>query len=693
MLNPIKSAFGGKTVLKIFILTLIMVNVTYSQVSQEWAQRFTSAGYVEDRVNDMFVDAQGNVYVTGVQKGTSTLREAVTIKYNSLGIQQWIQNYVAPLNNGALGYAIYVDVNGYVYVTGGTALNSGGSNEMLLIKYSPSGTQLWSYRFQLASNTYCHGYDVVADATGNVYVTGASGNNGYILYLAKFSSNGALLGQTSYPGSVAGGRKIGLDGAGKIIIGGYCDNGLTDSIRFIALKYEQNLDFVWATSWGSRLTNDAYIDMAIDNNSNIILSGTNNLDYATVKFNSNGIVQWGKLYASSLGWDYCRGVVTDNLGNVYVTGETGILGFPTTMDFCTVKYDVNGNEQWIRTLKPTLPLDGYSAYDIAVDNSANIYIIGNTYGASDIITVKYNTAGTLQWTKTYNGTGNSLDNGVDVGIDLNGNTYVGGNSFDNTTGLDFVTIKYAPVSLFANEFKKNSVNKPIVDNQTLLDTITVDYSILTNYYVYDVNLKIDSVIHTNDADLEFYLIHNGVTDTAIYQVGGTGDNFINTILNDSATATIASGTSPFTGSFIPSKPLSQFTNMNLNGTWILKIYDMASGNTGTLKAWSLNFIIGTNPVGIQNTSNKIPKEITLSQNYPNPFNPTTNIKFDIPKSSYVKLTIYDALGREVETLVNEELKAGTYHADWSASNYTSGVYFYTLSAGDFVESKKMVLVK
>lgn len=691
-----------KIFIKIFILILISINITYAQVSLEWAQRFTSAGYVEDRFYDMFVDAEGNVYVTGSQKGTGIESEAVTIKYNSQGIQQWIQNYHAPANNGALGYAIHVDAVGNVYVTGGTALNSGGANEMLVIKYSPSGAQLWSYRFQLAANTYCHGYDVVSDATGNVYVTGASGNNGYILYLAKFSSNGALLGQTSYPASVAGGRKIKLDGAGKIIIGGYCDNGQTDSVRFIALKYEQNLDFDWATSWGSRLTSDAWIDIAIDNNSNIVLSGINNLDFATVKISPAGTVQWGKTYASSLGWDYCRGVVTDNTGNIYVTGQIGTLGEPLTSDFCTIKYDPNGNEQWIRTLKPTLnPMDGYSAYDIAIDNSANIYVTGSTYGSSDIITVKYNTAGTLQWVKTYPGVVNNAGFGEAVGVDLNGNIYVSASSFDNATALDFLTIKYAPVSFFVNEFKKNSLNKPITDNQNTFDTITVDYSAVTNYYVYDVNLKIDTVIHTKDSDLEFYLIHNGITDTAIYQVGGTGQNFIGTALNDSATATITSGTAPFTGSYKPIKPLSQFNGQSVNGAWILKIFDRATGNTGSLKAWSLNFLISTNPIGVHNISNEIPKEFSLSQNYPNPFNPSTNIKFSLPKSAMVKLVVYDITGREVETLVNENLNAGTFNADWNAAKYSSGVYFYKLVVGDvssspstsFTETKKMVLVK
>ncbi|MBZ0203588.1 MAG: T9SS type A sorting domain-containing protein [Ignavibacteria bacterium] len=98
-------------------------------------------------------------------------------------------------------------------------------------------------------------------------------------------------------------------------------------------------------------------------------------------------------------------------------------------------------------------------------------------------------------------------------------------------------------------------------------------------------------------------------------------------------------------------------------------------------------------IGIQQTSAEIPNSFSLSQNYPNPFNPTTNIKFDIPKSSNVKLVIYDALGREVAVLANEELKAGTYQADWDASEYSSGVYYYKIEAGEFIETKKMIVLK
>jgi hypothetical protein len=99
------------------------------------------------------------------------------------------------------------------------------------------------------------------------------------------------------------------------------------------------------------------------------------------------------------------------------------------------------------------------------------------------------------------------------------------------------------------------------------------------------------------------------------------------------------------------------------------------------------------PIGITQISNQVPQGFSLSQNYPNPFNPTTNIEFAIPKSSFVKLAVYDMLGREVEILANKELTAGTYKADWDASNYPSGVYFYKIITPGFTETKKMILVK
>ena len=98
-------------------------------------------------------------------------------------------------------------------------------------------------------------------------------------------------------------------------------------------------------------------------------------------------------------------------------------------------------------------------------------------------------------------------------------------------------------------------------------------------------------------------------------------------------------------------------------------------------------------VGIQGNNNEIPSEYSLEQNYPNPFNPSTSIKFSLPVSSMVKLVVYDAAGKIVEELVNNELNAGNYEYSFNASQLASGVYFYKLSAGEFTEVKKMALIK
>jgi hypothetical protein len=98
-------------------------------------------------------------------------------------------------------------------------------------------------------------------------------------------------------------------------------------------------------------------------------------------------------------------------------------------------------------------------------------------------------------------------------------------------------------------------------------------------------------------------------------------------------------------------------------------------------------------VGIKLVSSEIPNEFSLSQNYPNPFNPVTYFEFRIADFGLAKLTIYDALGREIQRLVNEELSPGTYEVRWDGSDYPSGVYFYKLTAGDFSLTKKMILTK
>jgi hypothetical protein len=115
-------------------------------------------------------------------------------------------------------------------------------------------------------------------------------------------------------------------------------------------------------------------------------------------------------------------------------------------------------------------------------------------------------------------------------------------------------------------------------------------------------------------------------------------------------------------------------------------YVFAPANTGVYRR-------DLNQVSVQNISTVVSDNFSLSQNYPNPFNPTTKIRFELPRASFVELKIYNSLGKEVESLVNEKLNAGVYEETFNASKLTSGVYFYKITAGEFVQTKKMLLVK
>jgi hypothetical protein len=144
-----------------------------------------------------------------------------------------------------------------------------------------------------------------------------------------------------------------------------------------------------------------------------------------------------------------------------------------------------------------------------------------------------------------------------------------------------------------------------------------------------------------------------------------------------------------------------------DGTWFVN-YTAPAGTyrhiaTDRIPSWPFNgFAVRTNG-GISYTfifvekitelGGELPESYSLLQNYPNPFNPATKIQFSLPELKDVRLVIFDIIGREIASLVNEQLKPGNYEVDWDGTNYSSGVYYYKLMAGSYIETKKMILLK
>lgn len=188
-----------------------------------------------------------------------------------------------------------------------------------------------------------------------------------------------------------------------------------------------------------------------------------------------------------------------------------------------------------------------------------------------------------------------------------------------------------------------------------------------------------SILIRPGSTTEFFVGFGNATNSGIgvYRTVNTGLNWVN-----------------FNGGALSSTTTVRALNFKTTGDSTL----FAGGAHPTLGSGQGVFAYTFLPVGIKNESNTIPDKFALGQNYPNPFNPTTKIQFSIPllrgaRGVSVQLIVYDVLGRELTVPVNEQLKPGSYEVEWDGTNYPGGVYFYRLTANDFTETRKMILLK
>ena len=248
--------------------------------------------------------------------------------------------------------------------------------------------------------------------------------------------------------------------------------------------------------------------------------------------------------------------------------------------------------------------------------------------------------------------------------------------------------------------QRYELGKAIEDYQITKDTLTIfetggKKSLQADEKVLAVEVMIDTVLHSSLDDLEFTLSHDGVTDTIIFQSGGSNDDFIDLVLSDASTMPIDSGTAPYSGIFMPFRPLSAFAGLEPTGDWILSIYDGVEVNTGTLNAWSLKLYYEEASVSsvIEPRSEQVAEGSILYQNYPNPFHGQTYISYYLQENCKVEISVFDFLGKKVATLLRAKQAAGKHEITWEASNYMSGIYFVQLKAGPHYLYKKMILMK
>jgi hypothetical protein len=213
---------------------------------------------------------------------------------------------------------------------------------------------------------------------------------------------------------------------------------------------------------------------------------------------------------------------------------------------------------------------------------------------------------------------------------------------------------------------------------------------------------IDTVGNTNIVNIWFngqFGIVNNFSFTYRTTDGGNSWNTVTHPGNGYGRPTVGAGNKMWqvsAGSIFIYTSTDNGNSWTSNNSFIQTKSDISISRTGStvwISTVSDNILHTSTGVNINTISSQVPDGFSLSQNYPNPFNPSTKIKFAIPGSYFVKLAVYDLLGREVSSLVNEQLQAGTYEYEFEASGLNSGVYFYKISTESFSEVKKMILLK
>jgi len=404
-------------------------------VYEAWVARYNGTGNGYDEAKAVSVDNSGNVHVAGTTWGLGTLNDYATIKYDSVGQQQWVALYNDLAHPDEQLNAMTIDASGNVYVTG----RSGTNNIPYVcttIKYDSAGQQQWIARYNAANGAI--GEAIAVDSSGNTYVAAAASNQFNTLFCAtiKYNAAGEQLWVAEYHGGGGADEPaaIVVDKAGNVYVTGTTQ--ICPGSDYLTLKYNSAGQEQWvARYYGPQEHLDAAKAIDVDNSGNVYVTGRSFSDYATIKYNAAGQQQW---VAREVGGEG-NAIALDGAGNVYVTGQIAA-------DYGTIKYNAVGQQQWVARYNGPPGNASDVATAIVLDDMSNVYVTGRSertgiFSDSDYATVKYNSVGQQQWVVRYNGPGNTDDRAAAMAIDTLGNVYVTGMSGSGSDS-DFLTIKY-----------------------------------------------------------------------------------------------------------------------------------------------------------------------------------------------------------------------------------------------------------
>lgn len=511
--------------------------------------------------------------------------------------------------------------------------------------YTFSQTQ---FSLTVGGTDYDIAYSIIQTQDGGYVLGGIStppGTFDHKMYAVKINSSGSILWSRTVDKRWA--TSMTQDANGGIVFSSLTFGSFGEGTGICIMELDSSGELQWSGLVPSDGNSPTDIKRTLDGG--FLLTGSTSKlfsDAYIAKFDSSKYLEWAKSIGGG-NIDACYSITESTNGGCAAAGIT-VSFAQGPSDMYIVKLDSSGQLQWNRAIGGP---GGDYAHSITNTSDGGYAVAGVTWsfggGDTNMYIVKLNEAGTLQWNRTVGGTrldyANSIIQTQDGGYAIGGYT----ESFGTGSG-DMYIIK-------------------------LDSSGTLQWSRTIGGAGIDIA---NSIIQTTDGGyaLAGYTFSFGEGNTDMYFVK-----------LDASGNSCGYSTSPVS---IITQPASLVT---------APAPSVTDAVTGLSNPLSISRTGGTSTnlclVGIKPGLNEIPDEFRLYQNYPNPFNPTTKIQYDLHKASFVKLVIYDAIGRKIKTLVNREQTAGSYYVNFDSENLSSGIYFYKLEAGSFTESKKMLLAR
>ena len=351
--------------------------------------------------------------------------------------------YWAALLGGAdndLFRSVAVDSSNNIIASGYTSSDGAGSNDALVAKYDASGSTVWSKT--LGGTSYDFYYSVCLDSSDNIYTAGTSnrttvGNDGL---LSKYNSSGTLLWSVFFGGSATDQfHGVTVDSANNVIVVGNSFSNGFGSSDVIIVKYNSSGTLLWNVNVGGSGP-DYGRSVAVDSSDNIIAVGFSNtnsagsFDLFITKISSSGAMVWNKNLGGSFS-DRAFSVAVDSSDNIIAVGLAATGSSLADNDALVVKYNSSGTLLWSKSLGGAGD-DAFNA--VALDSSDDIICAGYTKssgaGLSDALLAKYDSSGTFLWSRVFGGTGDEVGNGV--ALDANGSIIFAGITDSGGAGID-----------------------------------------------------------------------------------------------------------------------------------------------------------------------------------------------------------------------------------------------------------------